>query len=87
MTNYSHQTMSIELLHYTTGEEVHAGDRVQYKGTFGTIVFVSDGYNEEYSPGYEDHIGTDRGIMICDDDGGSTFLTEPDEMLSFIDRG
>ena len=79
--------MSIELLHYLTGEEVHAGDRVQYNGTFGTIVFVSDGNSEEYSPGYEDYIGTDRGIMICDDDGGSTFITEPDERLAFIDRG
>lgn len=76
-----------ELLQYLTGEEVHAGDRVQYNGTYGTVVFVSDGTNEEYSPGYEDYIGTDRGIMICDDDGGSTFITEPDGMLSFIDRG
>ena len=75
------------MLHYMTGEDVHAGDRVQYDGTYATIVFVSDGNNEEYRPGYEDYIGTNRGIMLCDDDGGSTFISEPDERLSFIDRG
>jgi hypothetical protein len=79
--------MSTELLQYISGEGIHAGDRVQYNGIYGTVVFVSDGTNEEYSPGYEDYIGTDRGIMICDDDGGSTFIGEPDEMLCFIDRG
>jgi len=29
--------------HYVTGSEVHAGDRVRYKGESGNIVFVSDG--------------------------------------------
>ena len=79
--------METVMLHYMTGEEVHAGDRVQYNGIYATIVFVSDGSNEEYQPGYEDYIGTNRGIMICDDDGGSTFISEPDERLSFMDRG
>jgi hypothetical protein len=79
--------MNVDLLHYLTGEEVHAGDRVQYNGTYGRVVFVSDGTTEEYSSGYEDYLGTDRGILICDDDGGSTFISEPGAELSFIDRG
>jgi hypothetical protein len=74
-------------LQYITGEEVHAGDRVQYKGTYARVVFVSDGEKEEFSPGYEDHTGSDRGMMLCDDDGGSFFVAEPDDLLSFIDRG
>jgi hypothetical protein len=78
--------MSIELLHYSSGEDIHAGDRVQYNGIYGTIVFASDGYNEEYAPGYEDYIGSASGIIIIDDDGGSTFVSAPDETLSFIDR-
>jgi hypothetical protein len=79
--------MDSERLAYLTGEEVHAGDRVQYKGAFATVVFVNDGENEEFSPGYEDYAGSDRGIMICDDDGATTFIGYPDEMLSFLDRG
>ena len=56
--------MDSEHLAYLTGEEVHAGDRVQYKGTFATVVFVNDGENEEFSPGYEDHAGSDRGHLL-----------------------
>jgi hypothetical protein len=72
---------------YITGEEVHAGDRIQHNGTFGTVVFVSNGDTEEFAPGYEDYTGSERGIMICDDDGATEFLGEPGESLSFIDRG
>lgn len=74
-------------LYYATGEEIHAGDRVQYHGQYATVVFVSTGVAEEYSPGYEDYTGSDRGILICDDDGGRTLLGEPDPDLSFLDRG
>lgn len=74
-------------LTYITGEEVHAGDRVQYKGTFATVVFVSDGDTEEFAPGYEEHTGSERGVMIRDDDGELTHLGEPNEMLTFLDRG
>jgi hypothetical protein len=73
-------------VYYISGEEVHAGDRVQYDGNFATVVFVSDGETEEFSPGYEDHTGSDRGVLICDDDGGTRFIGEPNEMLAFIDR-
>lgn len=78
--------MHADLL-YLTGEEVHAGDRVQLKGDYGRVVFVANGETEEFSPGYEDYSGSDRGLMVCDDDGGLTFISQPDENLSFIDRG
>jgi hypothetical protein len=79
--------MDVETLHYLSGEEVHAGDRVQYKGNFATVVFVSNGEGEEFAPGYEDYTGSERGIMLCDDDGSVSSIGEPDEMLSFVDRG
>jgi hypothetical protein len=79
--------MESDVLRYVSGEEVHAGDRVQHKGSFATVVFVSNGVSEEYSPGYEDYIGADRGVMICDDDGVTTTLGDPDESLQFMDRG
>ena len=79
--------MDVETLHYLSGEEVHAGDRVQYKGDFATVVFVSNGEGEEFAPGYEDYTGSERGIMLCDDDGAVSFIGDPDEMLSFVDRG
>jgi len=78
--------MDSDLLHYITGEEIHAGDRVQRKGEYATVVFVSNGEVEEFAPGYEDYTGSDRGVMICDDDGEVNFIGEPDEMLEFIDR-
>jgi len=78
--------MDSDSLHYFSGEEVHAGDRVQYRGNFATVVFVSNGEAEEFSPGYEDYTGSDRGIMVCDDDGGTTIIGEMDENLSFVDR-
>ncbi len=74
-------------MHYLSGEEVHAGDRVQYNGNYCTVVFVSDGDSEEFAPGYEDYTGSERGVMVCDDDGATQFVGEPSEMLSFIDRG
>lgn len=74
-------------MQYSTGEEIQAGDRVQYDGTYGTIVFVSDGETEQSAPGYEDYSGSIRGLVICDDDGLTTEVGEPDERLSFVDRG
>lgn len=79
--------MGVTSVHYISGEEVHAGDRVQYKGTYATVIFVGDGDFEEFAPGYEEYTGSDRGVMICDDDGETTHIGEPDEMLSFVDRG
>ena len=72
---------------YISGEEVHAGDRVQYHGNYATVVFVSDGSAEEFAPGYEDYTGSERGVMVCDDDGSTQFVGEPNEMLCFLDRG
>lgn len=79
--------MDSDSLHYLSGEEVHAGDRVQYRGDYASVVFVSNGETEEFSPGYEDLTGSDRGIMIRDDDGQTTVIGEPNEYLSFLDRG
>jgi hypothetical protein len=79
--------MDAETLHYFSGEDVHAGDRVQYRGTFASVVFVSNGESEEFAPGYEEYTGSERGIMICDDDGSTSFISDPDEQLAFIDRG
>jgi hypothetical protein len=72
---------------YTSGEEIHAGDRVQYRGTFATVVVVSDGESYELAVGYEDHAGADRSVIICDDDGSLTTLNEYDEQLIFVERG
>jgi hypothetical protein len=72
---------------YTTGEEVHAGDRVQYRAVFGTVVYVSDGETCEYATGYEDYSGADRGLMVCDDDGVLNTVGEQDEQLVFVGRG
>ena len=58
-------------MQYMTGEEIHAGDRVQYDGTYATVVFVSDGDVEQAAPGFEDYAGTTRGVVLSDDDGAT----------------
>jgi hypothetical protein len=79
--------MDTELLHYTSGEEIQVGDRVQYGGTFATVVVVSDGETYQLASGYEDHAGAERGLIICDDDGSLTTLNDTDEQLIFVERG
>lgn len=74
-------------LQYLSGEEVKAGDRVQLAGNYATVVFVSDGDNYEYTAGYEDYAGSERGLVLCDDDGSLTKLGEPGPELTFLDRG
>ena len=74
-------------MQYLTGEEIHAGDRVQYGGTYATVVFVSDGNAEQAAPGFEDYAGSRRGLVIWDDDGVTTEVGEPDERLYFVSRG
>ncbi len=71
---------------YTTGEEIHIGDRVQYCANYATVVFITDGENSEYANGYEDYIGSERGVMVCDDDGTLNSLGEPNEQLVFMGR-
>lgn len=71
---------------YVSGEEVQAGDRVQYCGQYATVVFVSDGETEQLEPGYEEYTGSERGVMICDDDGSTSHIGEPDERLVFLNR-
>lgn len=79
--------MDSEPPHYATGEEVHAGDRVQYEGTYGTLVFVSDGDVEKLSTGYDDYTGSTRGLVLRDDDAGTSVIGEPEARLSLMDRG
>ena len=79
--------MDAELLHYTSGEEILIGDRVQYGGLFATVVVVSDGDTYQLAPGYEDNAGAERGLMICDDDGTLNSISETDEQLTFVGRG
>ena len=79
--------MDFVTLNYITGEEIHAGDRVQYDGIFGTVVFVSDGEFEQFAPGYDDYSGSGRGVVVRDDDGAITNLGEPDLRLVFLERG
>ena len=71
---------------YIGGGEVHAGDRVRYKGVAGHVVFVSDGEDGEFAPGYEDYLGHEAGVMVCDDDGQLNFVGDPDENLEFVRR-
>ena len=75
-----------ETLHYPSGDEIHLGDRIQFDGTYATVVALSDGTDGQYSPGYEDWSGMDRGIVICDDDGGITSLPDGDTRLELVDR-
>ena len=79
--------MDSEPVYYSTGKEVHAGDRVQYDGTYATVVFVSDGDVEELSPGYDDYTGSTRGFVLRDDDGVTAVIGEPFARLSLMDRG
>ncbi len=79
--------MDADLLHYMTGEDIQLGDRVQYGGTFATVVVVSDGENCQLASGYEDYAGAERGLMVCDDDGTLNTLTDTDERLTFVERG
>ena len=79
--------MDAELLQYTSGEWVQVGDRVQYDGSFATVVVVSDGETYQVASGYEDYAGVERGLIICDDDGTLTTTNETDERLVFVERG
>ena len=54
--------------------------------TLATVVFVSDGESEEFSPGYGDYAGVERGIVLCDDDGNLKTIGDPEELLQLIDR-
>lgn len=71
-------------LRYFSGGEVCLGDRVRYRGAFARVVFVSDGEHYAYAVGYEDYRGSEAGILICDDDGGTSLLHEEDENLELI---
>ncbi len=78
--------MDVERVSYSTGEPIHAGDRVRYCGELAKVVFVTDGDESESSPGYEGYSGYDRGVVICDDDGTTSVLSETNQELLFVSR-
>jgi hypothetical protein len=78
--------MNVQLPHYLTGGEVRAGDRVNYKGVPYRVVFVSDGDNGDFLPGYSDYLGQEAGIMLRGEEDALTFLPEPDEDLELVER-
>jgi len=63
---------------YSTGQEIHVGDRVSYNKQRGRIVFVAD--RGEFAKGYEwkDH---SSGIMIEFDNGARLLLDASDDLL------
>ena len=79
--------MDAEQLCYTSGEEIEIGDRVQFDGTYATVVVVSDGENYQTAPGFEDYAGVERGVTVSDDDGTVTTIGDLDARLMFVDRG
>lgn len=79
--------MNANFPHYSTGQEIHAGDAIRYKKHTGTIAFVSDGQQGQFASGFADYCGFEAGIMVSNDDGELTLLSEPDEDLEFIGRG
>jgi len=79
--------MDAEQLCYTSGEEIQIGDRVQFDGTYATVVVVSDGETYQTAPGFEDHAGVERGVTVSDDDGTVTTIGDLDARLIFVDRG
>jgi hypothetical protein len=72
------------VLRYAQGSEVRLGDRVRFRGTMASVVLISDGEGGEFSPGYRDHLGCDPGILLADDDGETTFITEPGFDLELV---
>lgn len=67
---------------YSTGREIHVGDRVSYNNQRGRIVFVAD--RGEFAKGYEwkDY---SSGVMIEFDNGARLLLEAADDLLVFQD--
>ena len=65
---------------YSTGQEIHVGDRVSYNNQRGRIVFVAD--RGEFEKGYEwkDY---SSGLMVEFDNGARLLLEAPDALLVF----
>jgi hypothetical protein len=72
--------------HYTTGEEIRAGDQVRWADGFGTVVFVIG--NGSFAEGYQvaDWAYLGRGIMVNSDQAGFVFHPTADEDLTFVCR-
>ncbi len=65
---------------YSSGREIHVGDRVTYNNQRGQVVFVAD--RGEYAEGYE-WKEYSSGIMIVFDNGARLRLDAADDMLVF----
>jgi hypothetical protein len=65
---------------YSSGREIHVGDRVTYNNQQGQVVFVAD--RGEYAKGYE-WKEYSSGIMIVFDNGARLRLDAADDMLVF----
>ena len=72
---------------YSTGEEIHGGDRVRYVGCSGTVVFVID--RNEYSPEFPvGHWSShSSGFVVQTSALGLVLLLAADEDLELIGRG
>jgi len=67
-----------------TGGEIRLGDRVSYRGTYATVVVVSDGLHCRHAPGYSEYEGIGEMVVICDDEGMTHSLREVDERLKLL---
>lgn len=79
--------MNTESQRYHSGEQVHAGDLVQFSFAPGVVVFVND--NVEYEPGFsaEEWGYLGAGFMLRMENGALIFLEKADEDLVLVHRG
>jgi hypothetical protein len=61
--------MKLNSLHYRSGEEIHAGDRVRHRGHLTRIAFVID--RKEFTPEFpaEQWSHYEHGFMVREDAG------------------
>jgi len=76
---------------YSTGEEIHIGDRVTYHDCPATIMLVIDreewpvGETEENSEWWRSEHKS--GFLLAENAGARVFVPDVAEHLSFISRG
>jgi hypothetical protein len=73
--------------HYLSGDEIRAGDHVEYADSPGQVVFVLG--TRSFAPGFaeEDWSYLKRGFMLDVQGMGLLFQEEADEDLTLIKRG
>jgi len=72
---------------YQSGEEIRVGDRVDYAGGPGRVVFViaTGSFSPEYPEEQWSHL--DAGFMVETRAYGLILLDEADEDLMLVERG